>query len=120
MGVKEIDKNEFYMSKPSSKRALFKADILEILRKRIEYCELTDFPYSMKTGISDILSQARNVFAHEYRMLTGKRLKSPLDVPFIMTKTKNADGTMCIRCAFNVHRWDEMIKEAKEEINENV
>lgn len=115
MGVKEIDKATFYSVKPSNKKALFIADIQYIYENRIEYSELTDFVYSKKTGLNDVIRYAHQYFAGMYFRLTGKHIKNYSDIPFIMTKVTDENNVIHVYCAFNPDTWDRMIESAKSE-----
>lgn len=112
MGIRIVDASE--TMKGSGKFETLAIDLLEIINNRIEYCELTDFPYSEKTSIGSILSDSKRVFVSEFWKLTNKRIKRE-EVPFVMKRTKDADGKTHVYARFAVNTWDAMIRRAKEE-----
>ena len=112
--IKEITKEEFYGSKPNSKKRLFIEDVNQIVENRIEYCELVDFPYSKKTTLNDVIRYAQIYLAKLFYEETGVRAKIS-DMPFCMTKYRDNDNEQHICCAFYVKSWDSMIAKAKEQ-----
>ena len=110
MGVKVIDKIpvEFH----SSKFDLLAIDLLEIIHNDIECCELTDFPYSDKTGMASINADSKRVFTREFRKLTGKNISRD-DVPFFIKRAKEKDGTCKYYAYFATNTWHKMIDNAR-------
>ena len=109
MNIKEIDPSEFYQRKKDSKSILFKEGIQKILDNRIEFCELTDYPYSFATSVNDIVGQAHCVLGKEFRKITGKRIDKNC-IPFKMRKIKDSNNNYHIYCHFDVQTWDELIR----------
>ena len=110
MSVKVIDRATYFGNKPSNKQCLLEADMREILERRIEFSELTEFPYSLKTSLVDITSKARKVFAVEYYKRTGKYVNSLDDIPLLMTKITDDKKQIHIYCHFILDTWDRMIE----------
>jgi len=110
-----MELSDVYAIKRNDKRTLLLADIKEIYENRIEYSELTDYPYSKKTPLADVERYAKIFFSQQYYRLTGKRLTSLDDVPFVMYRARDEQNNFHIYCTFHLKKWDRMIEEANEE-----
>ena len=109
MGVKII---ESIPQTHSSKYDMLILDMWEIINNRIECCELTDFPYSDKTGIGEINNNAKCVFARAFREATSKRIDIN-KIPFRIIREKQKDGTCKYYAYFATSTWDMLIEKAR-------
>ena len=113
MGIRPISLEEMPSSKKdSNKMDLLANDIHEAMHEKVKYWEFTDFPYSPKTGISDIMFRARKIVANDFRLITG--VFFPLErMPLTIKKKKDQDGKIHVYGTFNYDVWDELIEEAR-------
>lgn len=114
MGVKplkEIPRSK--MMNSNAKRNRLRADILEIIQKEMKCFEITDFPYSDKTGMSSIDYIIKRILRHELHDITGKW--RDFDSPIAITRIKESDGK-CRYCGtFNVESWKQIIEKLSSE-----
>ena len=114
MGVKplkEIPWSKMMNSNAKSNR--LRADILEIILKEMKYFEITDFPYSDKTGMSSIDFIVKQILRHELHDITGKW--RDFNSPITITRIKEPDGK-CRYCGtFNVESWKRIIEKISSE-----
>ena len=113
MGVKVIKSAPWTKRNGSAKGDLLGKDIMDIIANEIEFCELTDFPYSDKTQMSSINYRIKRIFESEFRRRIGKYKK--LHMPFTLTRVKDKDGTCHYYGTFSVASWKRQIEEAKQE-----
>lgn len=119
MGVKVLD-NPVSSKAGGQKQQLLMADMTEIIKNRIQYCELTDFPYSDKTSISSIMDYIVHPIAELFKLDAGvyptgyhKHWGFPQwQPPIIMRRVKESDGTH-MYVTFNIAAWNREIEEAK-------
>ena len=90
----------------NTKFELFKRDILEIIEKKIQYCELIDCPYAASTVPQDLEYRAKRIIREALR----KKGFNPDKVNFFIFKKvidKNRNPHFYV--SFNVKAWDELI-----------
>lgn len=121
MSIKVIERPDISAKRCGNKQELLAADIREMIRNRIEYCEFENFPYSEKTSMSDIMRKMIPVFADEFKKETGVYPKGytrryydcKWNPPFLMKRVKDENG-IHIYGTFYAKSWEMEIKEAKQ------
>jgi len=122
MSVKVIEKSEFATKHGGGKQEYLAADIREIIRNRIEYCEFENFPYSDKTSIAEIMRHMIPVFVDEFKKEAGTIPEgykkyywdSKWTPPFLMKRVRDKNGVH-VYGTFYVKTWEKEIAQHRNE-----
>lgn len=110
--IKELKREETPFCKKEDKLGIFTEDIRKIIRDRIEYCELVDFPYASVTAVSDLRQKARKICRITFWEEAGC---SPSATEFFdFSKRVESDGKMHFYAYFAVTAWEKELKLYKE------
>ena len=112
--VKQMDRQLYYKKNNTKKQDILTDDILEIIMNRVEYCELTEFPYSLNSNVHNAAKQAMHIVKCKFHDITGVWL-SDNEVPFAMHRIVDEDGTPHVYCRFNIVLWDRLIEQKRKE-----
>lgn len=121
MSIKIIEKQNMKTKLRGSKQNLLAADIREIIRGRVEFCEFENFPYSDKTSLTEIKKNMTPVFADEFKRETGRfpngysraSWNCKWDPPFVMKRAKDEDGVH-VYGTFYVKAWEKDVEDMKQ------
>lgn len=121
MSIKTIEKENMKTKLGGSKQNLLAADIREIIRGRVEFCEFENFPYSDKTSLTEIKKNMTPVFADEFKRETGRfpngysraSWNCEWDPPFVMKRAKDEDGVH-VYGTFYVKAWEKDVEDMKQ------
>jgi hypothetical protein len=98
------------------KLELLMSDIREAMKGRIEFWEFIDFPYSLKTGMKDVLWHAKKAMIRDLITITGVSVNHDR-VPLTLYKRKDKDGNIHVYGHFNYELWDKLLEDMKGKAN---
>lgn len=114
MGIKVIDELPWEEKKDMRMEQL-KADLREIIEKRIRVCEIVDVQYPEGT-MRDRLHNALRKVLWEYAELDKKNFRAlPVDTRVLEIKSRKIDGERHWYMTFDVETWDEGWRKFREE-----
>lgn len=118
MGIKALKEHEISGNRNSSgKFAMLSADIMQIIDERVPFCELTEFPYSDKTALSEVQRNVNSICDNVFFDRTGKRLKFNSRVPIIaLRRERDEKGNQHIYAKFYTAIWDRLVLESTDSV----